>query len=525
VLSEEKRNEIVRLFYGGTSMRRIARSLKISRSTVSSVLKIHEKNRAQGIRHPNLPAPPVHRGSLLDRFGKKIEGLIERYPDITAVRLHEELRADGFEGGYTIVKERLRELRPKPGREPVTRFETGPGVQAQMDYSPFTINFTEEGRRVVHLFGYLLCYSRRRYLRFVESEDFATTIREHVRAFEYLGGVAATCLYDGMKVVVLRYDGDEPVYNPRFLAFATHYGYRPWACKRGRPQTKGKKERNFLFAKMNLLNGRTFRSLEHLNDVTVWWLKNVVDVKPHRETKKPPIELYQEELPYLLPLPQRPYDTSLVVYRTVNAEGCLPYLGNVYSVPWQYTGEVVPVRILEEELIVYSPSIKEIARHPLFPAGVKDQKRIEKAHLPTDDSWKRYEILLERYLELGVTGHVFLDGMIETRRYGKDEAQKVLALLGTYRREDLAAALERAVRFRAFSLRSVERILAAFAKPREPLESLNQESWKQLPEVLPGEAVKPRTMDEYKELLEERQEDLEDEEPPAGEQKESNGSV
>jgi Mu transposase-like protein len=336
-----------------------------------------------------------------------------------------------------------------------------------------------------------------------------------VRAFEYMGGVAATCLYDNMKVVVLRYEGEEPVYNPRFLAFATHYGFRPWACKRGRPQTKGKKERNFDFVEKNLLNGRTFRSLEHLNEVTAWWLRSVADVKVHRETKRPPIELYKEELPYLFPLPEHPYDTSQVVYRTVNAEGMIPYLGNFYSVPWEYTGEVVAVRVLERELVVYTPSIKEMARHPLFAPGVKDEKRIEKAHLPTVDGQKRYEVLLARYADLGEVGKAFLDGMIESRRYGKDEAQKVLALRGMYRHDDIVAALERAVRFRAFSLRAVERILAASAKPRERLESLNEESWTaHLPDAFRSDAVKPRTLEEYRELLESRPKEIHEDSPP-----------
>ena len=107
-----------------------------------------------------------------------------------------------------------------------------------MDYSPYEIVFTGEGRRRVHAFSYILCYSRRQYLRFVETQDFTTTIREHVRAFEYFQGAAATCLYDNMKVVVTGYDGDPPVYNTSFLAFATHYGFRPWACRPRRPQTK-----------------------------------------------------------------------------------------------------------------------------------------------------------------------------------------------------------------------------------------------------------------------------------------------
>jgi transposase len=54
-----------------------------------------------------------------------------------------------------------------------------------MDYSPYEITFTAEGRRRVHAFSYVLGYCRRQYLHFVESEDLATTLREHVRAFEH----------------------------------------------------------------------------------------------------------------------------------------------------------------------------------------------------------------------------------------------------------------------------------------------------------------------------------------------------
>jgi len=187
-----------------------------------------------------------YRLSLLEAEETMARSL-RRYGQIApvVVRLLEELRRVGYPGGYTILRQRVKQLRPQFCRPPVERFETGPGVQAQMDYGIYTLDFTQEGRRKVNLFSYLLGYSRRQYLHFTDSQDMETTLREHVRAFTHLGGVAATCLYDNMKVVVSRHEGEEPIYNTRFLAFATHYGFRPMACRPRRPQTKGKVERQF----------------------------------------------------------------------------------------------------------------------------------------------------------------------------------------------------------------------------------------------------------------------------------------
>ena len=231
-------HKIVSLSQGGASMRRIARSLGVSRRTVKKALGQVEGARGSGPpQGPPRSAPA--RGSRLDAYDAAIAELLARYPDITAQRVLEELRRLGYAGGYTVLSQRVRAMRPRPAVAPVRRFETAPGQQAQMDYATYDLDFTDEGRRRVHAFSYVLGYSRRQYLHFVEAQDFATTIREHVRAFEHLGGVAASCLYDNMKVVVSGYDGDEPVYNPRFLAFAAHYGFRPLACRPRRPQTKG----------------------------------------------------------------------------------------------------------------------------------------------------------------------------------------------------------------------------------------------------------------------------------------------
>jgi hypothetical protein len=302
---------------------------------------------------------------------------------------------------------------------------------------------------------------------------------------------------------VTSYDGDQPIYNTRFLSFATHYGFQPWACRPHRPETKGKVERPFAYVEANLLNGRTFTSLEHLNETAMHWLAETADVRLHRETKRRPIDLYEEEKSHLLALPAQPYDTAQVLYRTVNSEGHVAYLQNFYPVPWQRIGELLPVRVTESELMVYGPDVKEIARHDLYPSGTTGEKRGRAEHAPGRDHQHKYELLKQRFAEFGPEGVLFFEELLHVRRCGKDEAARVLGLLATYRREDLVRALERAARYRAFSLSAVERILAAQAQPRSGLESLTMEAREQLHEMLRQSSLDARSTAEYQPLLEE----------------------
>src|SRR5439155_2703922 len=131
----------------------IARELGISRGAVGRTLAQVQAQRDG----PAAPLPrPRQRSSMLDAYEPIIQELLGKYPNLTVERAVQELHARGFQGHYTIVRQRIRLLRPRATPAPVARFETGPGAQAQMDYGVYDLDFTREGRRRVYLFSYLL---------------------------------------------------------------------------------------------------------------------------------------------------------------------------------------------------------------------------------------------------------------------------------------------------------------------------------------------------------------------------------
>jgi transposase len=496
-MNEALRHEIVQQHQAGHSQRAIAHALSVSRKVVRNVLaRVRAERDGQAA-----PLPKPRRASIIDEYEPILKELLARYPNLTVERAVQELQARGFRGRYTTVRQRVRLLRPRLAPPPVRRFETDPAQQAQMDHGVYDIDFTREGRRRVYLFSYLLGYSRRQYLRFVESMDLPTTLREHVRAFHHLGGVARVCLYDNFKAVVLRHDADGPLYNPKFLAFATHYGFRPQACRVRRPQTKGKVERKFHYVETSLLNGRTFETLEHLNEVTAWWLANVADTRVLRDFNETPRDRHERERPQLLPMPLADYDTALLVYRHVNVEGYIAHRLNFYSVPWSSIGQVLPVRITENEVIIYSIGLEEIARHQLLSGAQTGVRQTSKHHHPADDPRQRAALLRQRFHELGPVAVQFLDGLLAKQAQGKLQAQQLLALLAHYRRDDWLKALERAVRFGAFSLAAVRRILAAQAQPKPLLDELADLQREALDPLLREDMIGPRPTSDYQHLL------------------------
>jgi len=211
--TSELEHKIVTMHLDGWSIRSLSRHFQLGRNRVRRIWRNHLRRREQAAaatlpgHATGLPTPtaPI-RSSKLDAYKEQMKKLLEKYPDISAIRMREELATAGYQGGITILRERLRLLRHRPRREPVVRFETDPGVQGQMDWSPYTIDFTRTGKKNVLCFSYILGFSRRQYIDFVTHRDFYTLIRRHVDVFDYNGGVPRQCLYDNEKTVVLRWE-------------------------------------------------------------------------------------------------------------------------------------------------------------------------------------------------------------------------------------------------------------------------------------------------------------------------------
>ncbi len=495
---EDLESLLVTMHREGHSIRSLARRFSIGRNTVRRILRKNTAARDHGQPQPS-PAGAA-RTSKLDPFMPRIKELLDHFPRITAQRIFEEIQELGYDGGISILRERVRKIRPRPKKRPVVRFETEPGRQGQMDWSPYTIDFRRTGKATVNCFSYILGFSRRQFIDFTARRDFFTLIRRHVDCFEHFGGVPYECLYDNEKTVVLRWEAGQPVFNPKFTGFITHYQCRPRACLPGRPQTKGKIERPFQYIENNLLAGRGFDDLDDLRACARWWLANRSDTHVHGTTGKPPLQLFLErEAAALLPLPAHPYDTAEVFLRVCSIDGYLEFETNRYPVPYEYVADILTLKATEHEIFVYGPGLSLIVRHERLPAGTGKTLDDPRIHRPRSMR-HGLEPVREQFLALGPAAEPFLQGLTTAfpRQCGF-HARSILALKERYHCDDIARALEHACRYAAFDLRAVERILRARARPR-PLESFrNERAAARLRQALPS--VRQRSLSDYASLF------------------------
>lgn len=310
--------EIMHLHAAGLSIRGIARRTGLARNTVRKYL-----------RAPAVPAygPRPERPGKLEPF---IPYLQQRIAEgvFNANRLLHELRARGYSGGKTILKDYLQPHRRPWAPQAVVRFEPAPGEQAQVDWGVFAYTDAQGRHRKVYGFVLVLSTSRAMYVEFVEQQDLSTLLRCHLQAFAALGGVPKTILYDNMKTVVLRRPGRVVEYHPLLLDFALLAGFAPRSCQPYRAQTKGRVERVIGYLKQHVWAGARFTDLRDLNRQVQAWVAEVAHQRLHGTTGRRPAELLAAEQGRLTPLrPMAVFAPLLLEERRVSRDGYVQYGG------------------------------------------------------------------------------------------------------------------------------------------------------------------------------------------------------
>src|SRR3954454_18561781 len=364
---------ILELHRQGVSITAIARRTGRDPKTIRKYIERGIEAPAYG---PRCAGRPSKLASYLDFLRERVTA----FPDLSAARLTREIRELGYVGAYTAVKRYLAAIRPQNAPKPYeVRFETPPGVQAQVDFARFVVDFADDPgtSRIVWLFSLVLGHSRFLFARYVMHQDLQTLLRCHVQAFTVIGGVPMEILYDRMKTAVTGEDDvGHIIYNPSLLALARHYRYQPRACRPYRAKTKGKVERPFSYIRQDFFLGRSFRNLDDLNGQLADWLDTVANVRLHGTTQRIVSEAFAAEKPALQPLPATPFDALLKLERRVSHDGLVSIGGNYYSVP-DWPRRIVEVHQLPDSIRVLDGG-RLVATHPVLEG--RRQYRVDPAH-------------------------------------------------------------------------------------------------------------------------------------------------
>ncbi len=337
------------------SRRAIARRLRCSRYLVTAALELDRP-----------PAHPVARRlSRLDPYKAKIDALAAKCPELSAVRIHEEIARgpDGYNGSAITVRRYLRTIRPKRGR-----------VYQEVHYDPaqaMQVDWGECGRirvgsttRKVSVFVAVLCYSRLMYIEFTLSQRKAEFYRSVVHALEFFGGSPRAIIVDNLKAAVLNGSGRAACFHPEFLARCGYYRMQPIACERRDPESKGIVEASVRYVKRNALAGRGDELVRYEDYVAFAprWRDGIANVRTHETTRERPVDRFQQERSQLRALPSIPFHTDEIVPAVVSPHARVEFDANRYSVPPHLARQTVTIRGDGHEVrIVHQGQI--IARH------------------------------------------------------------------------------------------------------------------------------------------------------------------
>jgi len=435
-VSEERKAQILRLYFAehwrvGT----IARQLGIHHSTVERVLG--EVGVAREQQRPR-------RRSILDPFVAFITQTLAEYPTLSAARLYDMLTARGYSGGPDHVRHRVAQLRPRRPSEAYLRLRTLAGEQGQVDWAHFGKLQVGRALRPLMAFVMVLSYSRHTFVRFYYNATLANLLRGHVEAFNAFGGVARQVLYDNMRSVVLERRGEAIRFHPTFLELAAHYRFEPRPVALARGNEKGRVERTIRFIREGFFAARRFRDLDDLNAQADQWCRTRAAERPCPEDRQRTVrELFEEERPSLLVLPDNPFPTEERVEVQVAKTPYVRFDLNDYSIPHTHVRRTLVVMATLETIRVFADNNTCIATHarsfdrgqqiedPAHIAALLANKRQGREHRAKDrlhhaapSAQALFRIAAERRQHLGVLTR----GLIELLdAYGAAALEKAIA--------------------------------------------------------------------------------------------------
>jgi transposase len=344
---------------GAMSKREACRHYDIHWMTLKKILAHEEPpgyRRALPARRPTIePVLPIIR-AILDA-----DRTAPRKQRHTAKRIWQRLRDEhGFRGGYTIVKDAVREL--KIGRQEVFLPLSHPPGEAQVDFGFAEVSVGGEPLQIA-FFVMSLPYSDAVYVQVFPRECSEVFLEGHVRAFAFLGGVPRRIAYDNTKTAVAKITGSrERQITREFQRLQSHYLFAPHFCLVRRPNEKGHVERLLDYARSNfLVPVPTVASLKELNDRLTEQCRR--DLARAVRGKAGTVEtLLVEEQSTFLPLPARSFEARRVTQATADSMSLIRFDTNSYSVPTRYAHRrLTVVATVDEVRVIYEDRL--IARH------------------------------------------------------------------------------------------------------------------------------------------------------------------
>lgn len=263
-----------------------------------------------------------------------------------------------------------------PSPKGVARFETAPGIQAQLDWKENIQYLTKGGETIeVNVAVLILSHSRLRLFHMSTSKSQAILKHFLTESFERLGGVPKELLTDNMKTVmdIARTEYSKSKINGKFEQFAQDFGFKVKPCVAGRPRTKGKVETTMkILDEIHAYQGQL--SIEGLHAL-ITKMNERVNHQMHQGTGRVPLLEYKKEKNHLLQLPTDTVrDSYKVIHSTVkvNASNMIHYKSNQYSVPSEYAGKRVQIQVYDQHIYVYY-NMNLIACHAISHAKLNYQ--------------------------------------------------------------------------------------------------------------------------------------------------------